>query len=106
MCPQAIRFDVARLRAPLRQGTQGTVCPLWPETVSLLKSAAPAAAESGDEPIFVNRYGEPLGASGVRFKLAQYVEAAAKHVPSLRFEARNAAQLPSCDGGASGRSGR
>ncbi|MDH8666040.1 tyrosine-type recombinase/integrase, partial [Klebsiella pneumoniae] len=36
-----------------------------------------------DEPIFVNRYGVPLGASGVRFKLAQYVEAAAKITPSL-----------------------
>ena len=34
-----------------------------------------------DKPIFVNRYGVPLGASGVRFKLAQYVEAAAKITP-------------------------
>ena len=34
--------------------------------------------------MFVNRYGEPLGASGVRFKLAAYVEAAAKTVPTLR----------------------
>ena len=33
--------------------------------------------------LFVNRYGAPLGASGVRFKLAQYVEAAAKNAPSL-----------------------
>ena len=30
-----------------------------------------------------NRYGAPLGASGVRFKLAQYVQAAARVVPSL-----------------------
>ena len=34
--------------------------------------------------MFVNRYGEPLGASGVRFKLAAYVEAAAKTAPTLR----------------------
>ena len=34
--------------------------------------------------VFVNRYGEPLGASGVRFKLAAYVEAAAKTAPTLR----------------------
>lgn len=33
--------------------------------------------------MFVNRYGVPLGASGVRFKLAEYVEAAAKIAPSL-----------------------
>ena len=36
-----------------------------------------------DEPIFVNRYGQPLSAAGVRFKLKQYVRAAAQHVPSL-----------------------
>jgi integrase/recombinase XerC len=36
-----------------------------------------------DEPIFVNRYGAPLGASGLRFRLAEYVQAAAKIVPSL-----------------------
>jgi hypothetical protein len=44
---------------------------------------------AADEPIFVNRYGVPLGASGVRFKLAQYVEAAAKIMPSLGLEACN-----------------
>ena len=36
------------------------------------------------EPLFVNRYGQPLGAAGVRFKLAQYVQAAGKELPSLR----------------------
>ncbi|GLS32430.1 Phage integrase family protein [Mesorhizobium albiziae] len=45
--------------------------------------AASTAARADDEPIFVNRYGVPLGASGVRFKLAEYVEAAAGIVPSL-----------------------
>ena len=72
------------LRAPAcvrlyGKGRKERVCPLWPETVSLAEEAAGAAAESTlIEPIFVNRYGEPLGASGVRFKLAAYVEAAAK----------------------------
>ena len=33
--------------------------------------------------MFVSRYGRPLGASGVRFKLAQYVAAAVKVSPSL-----------------------
>jgi len=36
-----------------------------------------------EEPIFVNRYKRPLNAAGVRFKLKQYVAAAAKKVPSL-----------------------
>jgi site-specific recombinase XerD len=35
------------------------------------------------QPVFVNRYGQPLGAAGVRFKLAQYVRTAAKELPSL-----------------------
>jgi site-specific recombinase XerD len=34
--------------------------------------------------LFVNRYGTPLSASGVRFKLAAYVKAAAKTMPSLQ----------------------
>ena len=37
-----------------------------------------------DQKIFVNRYGGPLGASGVRFKLAQYVDTGASIVPSLK----------------------
>ncbi len=56
---------------------------LWPETVSLLKSLLQRRPRPDDAPIFVNRYGIPLGASGVRFKLAKYAEEAAKIVPSL-----------------------
>ena len=36
-----------------------------------------------DQPIFVNRCGEPLGAAGVRFKLKAYVGMAARRMPSL-----------------------
>jgi hypothetical protein len=31
----------------------------------------------------VNCYGQPLSAAGVRFKLKQYVQAAAQQIPSL-----------------------
>jgi site-specific recombinase XerD len=51
--------------------------------VSLLKAELQRQPRAAGEPIFVNRYGAPLGASGVRFKLAAYIEAAAKTVPSL-----------------------
>ncbi|WP_234939740.1 tyrosine-type recombinase/integrase [Sinorhizobium kostiense] len=34
--------------------------------------------------MFVNRFGEPLSASGVRFKLAAYVKAVAETEPSLQ----------------------
>ena len=37
-----------------------------------------------DEPIFVNRYGHPLGASGVRYQLRRYVKSAAVQMPTLR----------------------
>jgi integrase len=49
----------------------------------LLRALLKQHPRANDEPLFVNRYGAPLGASGVRFKLAQYVKAAARAVPSL-----------------------
>ena len=36
-----------------------------------------------DERVFVNRYGQPLGAAGVRYRRDQYVNAAAKSLPAL-----------------------
>ena len=50
----------------------------------LLKKLLERQPRAPNERMFVNRYGEPLGASGVRFKLAAYVEAAARTVPTLR----------------------
>ena len=86
LCPQAIRFDAPACVRLHGKGRKERVCPLWPETVSLLKALLQRQPRKADEPIFVNRYGEPLGASGVRFKLVAYVEAAAEHVPSLRLK--------------------
>jgi integrase/recombinase XerC len=51
--------------------------------VSLLKALIQRQPRADEEPIFVNRYGPPLGASGLRFRLAEYVQAAAKFVPRL-----------------------
>ena len=86
LCPQAVRFDAPACVRLYGKGRKERVCPLWPETVSLLKALLQRQPRKADEPIFVNRYGEPLGASGVRFKLVAYVEAAAEHVPSLRLK--------------------
>ncbi len=59
----------------------------WPrcgrKRYRLLRTLLQRQPRTDDAPIFVNRYGVPLGASGVRFKLANYVEAAAKTVPNL-----------------------
>lgn len=83
VCPQAIRFEPPTCVRLYGKGRKERLSPLWPETVSLLRALLRRQPRADDEPIFVNRYGVPLGPSGVRFKLAEYVEAAAKTVPSL-----------------------
>ncbi|MBP6689788.1 MAG: tyrosine-type recombinase/integrase [Hyphomonadaceae bacterium] len=81
--PQAIHFDAPAFVRLYGKGRKERLCPLWPETVVLLKALLKRQPRADDEPIFVNRYGVPLGASGVRFKLAECVQAAAKTMPSL-----------------------
>jgi site-specific recombinase XerD len=83
VCPRAIRFESPAQVELLGKGRKSRVCPLWPETIYVLKALLRRQPRAIDEAIFVNRYGQPLGAAGVRFKLKQYVLAAAKHVPSL-----------------------
>lgn len=83
LCSNAIRFDAPYCARLYGKGRKERICPLWPETVTLLRKLLERHPRAPDERIFVNRYGKPLGASGVRFKLAAYVEEAAKSVPSL-----------------------
>src|SRR5713101_158512 len=84
----AVSMQDLRLESPFQvrlfgKGRKERICPLWPETVELLRALLKRKPRREDEPIFVNRYGNPLGASGVRFKLREYVAAAAKKIPSL-----------------------
>jgi site-specific recombinase XerD len=83
VCPRAIRFESPAHVELLGKGRKSRICPLWPETVGILRALLRKQPRADDEPIFVNRYGQPLGAAGVRFKLKQYVQAAARHMPSL-----------------------
>src|SRR5450755_2522757 len=83
VCPQAIRFESPAHVELLGKGRKSRVCPLWPETVDLLKALLRRRPRPDDQPIFVNCYGRPLGAAGVRFKLKHYVQAAAQEAPSL-----------------------
>ncbi len=83
LCPRAIRWEAPAQVRLMGKGRKERTCPLWPETVDLLKALLKRWPRTENEPIFVNRYGEPLGAAGVRFKLKQYLAAAAKKVPSL-----------------------
>ncbi|WP_313806650.1 tyrosine-type recombinase/integrase [Sphingobium sp.] len=84
ICPKAIRFEAPNFVRLYGKGRKERICPLWPETTALLSKLLERQPRAPDERIFVNRYGEPLGASGVRFKLSAYVEEAAKSVPTLR----------------------
>jgi integrase/recombinase XerC len=83
ICPAAIRFDAPLCVRLFGKGRKERICPLWPETVTLLKALLKRHPRANDEPLFVNRYGAPLSASGVRFKLAQYVQAATRTAPTL-----------------------
>lgn len=83
VCPQAIRFESPAQVELLGKGRKSRICPLWPETVDVLKALLKRRPRADNEPIFVNRYGQPLGAAGVRFKLKQYVQAAARNIPAL-----------------------
>ena len=56
---------------------------MWPETVTLLKALIKRQPRPDDAPLFINRYGQPLSASGVRFKLSQYVSVASQSYPAM-----------------------
>jgi site-specific recombinase XerD len=81
--PDAIHFETPAFVRLYGKGRKERICPLWPETIALLKALLKRHPRGDNDPIFVNRYGAPLGASGVRFKLAACVQAAAKATPSL-----------------------
>jgi integrase/recombinase XerC len=81
--PQDIRFEAPPCVRLFGKGRKERVCPLWPETVPLIKSLLSRQPRAENEPVFMSRYGHPLGASGVGFKLAAYVAAAGSSSPAL-----------------------
>lgn len=83
VCPEAIRFDAPACVRLYGKGRKERISPLWPETAALLRSLLDRMPRPVDAPLFVNRYGNPLSASGVRFKLAEYVRAVEKTTPAL-----------------------
>ena len=84
LCPSDIRLTSPAHVKLYGKGRKERICPLWPETAKLLAALLKRHPRPDHEPLFVNRYGRPLGAAGVRFKLAKYVRAAATELPSLR----------------------
>jgi site-specific recombinase XerD len=84
LCPSHLRLDSPAQAKLYGKGRKERICPLWPETAELLAALRARQPRPDGEPLFVNRYGRPLGAAGVRYKLAEYVRAAAEELPSLR----------------------
>lgn len=83
LCPRDFRFEPPPHVRLFGKGRKERICPLWPETADLLKALLKRMPRGENESLFANRYGSPLGASGVRFKLKQYLQSAARLVPSL-----------------------
>lgn len=83
VCPSAVRFEAPAQVRLIGKGRKERICPLWPETVTLLAALLRRQPRGQDAPFFVNRYGDQLGASGVRYRLRQYLTAASKQVSSL-----------------------
>jgi site-specific recombinase XerD len=81
--PQDIRLKSPTHVRLMGKGQKERISPLWPETADVLEALLRRCPRSADVPLFINRYGQPLTASGFRFRLRQYVAAAAKHVPTL-----------------------
>jgi site-specific recombinase XerD len=78
-----VRFKAPAQVRLVGKGRKERVCPIWDETAELLAALLKRMPRREDERVFVNRYGQPLGAAGVRYRLDQYVNAAAKSLPAL-----------------------
>ena len=83
LCPRALCLKPTAYVRLYGKGKKERLCPLWPETADLIAALLQRKPRQDDAPIFVNRYGQPLGAAGVRYKLRHYVQTAAKQIPSL-----------------------
>jgi site-specific recombinase XerD len=83
VCPKHLRLDAPAHVRLFGKGRKERICPLWPETAELIVALLRRQPRNPEEPIFCNRYGQKLGASGVRFQLRQYVESASQKTPAL-----------------------
>lgn len=67
------------------KGRKERICPLWPQTAKLLQALiAEIGQDTSDrQPLFTNRWTEPLTRFGVRYILAKYCRRAGSAKPSL-----------------------
>ncbi len=62
------------------KGNKTRVCPLWDSTVKLLQ---PYMKRSSEEPVFLNRYGNPITRFGIYELVSRYAAKAAEVMPSI-----------------------
>lgn len=69
----------------MSKGAKERLCPLWPETVTLLRSLLIQRGldPRSDAPVFLNHRGQSLTRYGVRYILRKYVRIASRNCPSL-----------------------
>jgi integrase len=67
------------------KGQKERICPLWPETVTLLRGLLrdTGLGERSTEPLFRNHCGEPLTRFGARYLLQKYARKGLSKAPSL-----------------------
>jgi len=66
------------------KGNKDRLCPLWPETVKVLRSLEPERLGGPNDVLFLNARGQPLSRDGVAYILGQCAIAASKKRPSLK----------------------
>ena len=81
--PQDVHLKSPTQVTLMGKGRKERISPIWAETAELLAALLRRHPRRSDEVVFVNRYGEPLTASGFRFRLRQYVKAASTKVHTL-----------------------
>lgn len=85
-----LRVSALQLERPYQvrlfgKGRKERVCPLWPETIALLRALLEErrVTRDGAAPVFVNAHGQPLTRYGVRHVVKRHAAAASTTQPAL-----------------------
>lgn len=83
--PADLQFDRPSHVILRGKGQKERICPLWPETVTLLRALLRdnGLEERSTEPLFRNHCGQPLTRFGARYLLRKYARKGLSKAPSL-----------------------
>ncbi len=66
------------------KGNKDRLCPLWPETIKVLRTLDPMRLGEPNDVLFLNARGQPLSRDGVAYILSQCAITASKKRPSIK----------------------